>query len=175
MERAQYGAFAADLAILAFPPTRAMSIQARTSYVVARSITNMTRGQGPKILREVRALTKSELLQSTRKTARLGENAFSAKEGSNARVNKLMPHSEPAGPHSSFKFDIHTGKINGYETYDFNAFTGKWSPKLRFRGSGKPHGNVEPPFILEREVGKGPGATPIVPRKPQLWELPYGY
>ena len=66
-------------------------------------------------------------------------------------------------------------KVTGYETYKMHPITEKWYAELRFRGVGKPHGGWKPPFILEPQPGKGPGSVPVVPRKPETWELPYGY
>jgi hypothetical protein len=91
------------------------------------------------------------------------------------RTNKLRPNKNAEGPHTSFKIDPSSQRISGYETYDWNSITGIWSAVLRFRGMGKPHGNVHPPFILTRTPGKGPGSPPIVPTKPSLRELPNGY
>ena len=64
---------------------------------------------------------------------------------------------------------------SGYETYDTNPHTGQFTPEKRFRGEGGPHGNVDPPFVLERKPGKGPGSTPVVPRPATPGELPNGY
>ena len=88
--------------------------------------------------------------------------------------NKLAPARDAVGPHSSFRRDA-DGRVSHYETYDLNPHTGAWSASKRFRGSGKPHGGVEPPFVLERPTGKGTGARPNVPRTPEPWELPKGY
>ncbi len=89
----------------------------------------------------------------------------------NQRINKLKPHSEATGIHSSFKRNPNTGIVTGYETYELNPFTQKWVAKLRFRGVGSPHGGLTPPFILEREVGRGSGSKPIVPRILEEWEI----
>ena len=89
--------------------------------------------------------------------------------GGKPRVNKVGPHKDAQGPHTTFKTD-QKGKVTGYTTYDGNG-----NPVKRFRGEGKPHGGVEPPLVLEPKPGKGPGSPPKVPRKPKPDELPNGY
>ena len=96
------------------------------------------------------------------------------KEGTNRNPNKLAPDDNAVGPHSSFRRGP-DGRTTNYETYDRNPHTGQWGSSKRFRGEGKLHGGVEPPLILDRPVGKGPGSRPIVPRTPEAWELPNGY
>lgn len=92
-----------------------------------------------------------------------------------ARFSKLEPHKEAQGVHTSFKYNSTRSRINGYETYEKNTFTGEWDRVIRFRGEGKPHGGFNPPYILERSPGKNLGSRPKVPRKPEPWELPNGY
>jgi hypothetical protein len=87
-----------------------------------------------------------------------------------ARVNKVGPHPEAQGPHTSFKLDPTTGKVTGYTEFDAAG-----NPVKRFRGEGMPHGGAEPPFVLEPKRGKGPGSPPKVPRSPRPDELPKGY
>ena len=53
--------------------------------------------------------------------------------------------------------------------------TGKFVPVKRFRGQGKPHSNVKPPFIVEPRAGKGIGSPPNQARPTLPWELPKGY
>ena len=89
--------------------------------------------------------------------------------GGGPRVNKVGPHPEAQGPHTSFK-RAPTGKVTGYT--EFNA---AGNPVKRFRGEGKPHGGVDPPLVLEPKPGKGPGSPPKVPRAPHPDELPKGY
>ena len=86
------------------------------------------------------------------------------------RVNKLVPNPKARGPHTVFKRDPKTGKITGYTEYDPVG-----NPIKRFRGVGKPHGKLDPPFILEPRQGKSPGAPLKVPRPPRPDELPKGY
>jgi RHS repeat-associated protein len=74
-----------------------------------------------------------------------------------------------AGPHSVPKYD-ENGRVDDYTTFDEFGRAVR-----RFRGSGKPHGGVKPPLILEPKVGKGPGSPPRVPREPDECELPPGY
>ena len=69
-----------------------------------------------------------------------------------------------------FKRDAPTGRVTGYT--DFDALG---RPTKRFRGEGRPHGEAQPPFILEPRSGKGPGARPTRARKPRPDELPTGY
>jgi hypothetical protein len=85
------------------------------------------------------------------------------------RVNKLGPDPDAVGPHTRFKTD-QSGKVTGYTEFD-----GAGNAVKRFRGTGKPHGGQEPPFVLEPKPGKGPGAPPKVPRPPRADELPNGY
>lgn len=92
----------------------------------------------------------------------------------NPRVNRMEPVQDASGPHTSFKRN-QQGRVTGYETYDVNPNTGRFGAERRFRGEGGPHGGVEPPFILERAPGKGPGARPVVPRPARPEELPRGY
>lgn len=117
------------------------------------------------------------LLKSRAVTGKIFKsNTQSAKSAvAKSKISKLSPHPQSDGLHTSFKYCSRTGRINGYETYDYNPVQGNWSAKIRFRGTGKYHGGVKPPIILERYPSKGPGSTPIVPRKPNSWELPYGY
>jgi RHS repeat-associated protein len=81
-------------------------------------------------------------------------------------VNKVQPLPN-AGPHTGFKRDPETGKITGYTEFDAagNAIR-------RFRGTGKPHGGVDPPLILEPAPGKGPGAPLNRARPAEPGEIP---
>ncbi len=84
----------------------------------------------------------------------------------------LVPDDNAAGPHSSFRRD-RSGQVSNYETYEQkNPKTGKWSPELRYRGSGRPHGGVKPPLVLEKKPGAGLGAKPSVPRPARPGEIP---
>ncbi len=85
--------------------------------------------------------------------------------------NKLGPDPNATGPHSTYRV-APNGTIQNYETYEQNPATGTYDPLLRYRGTGKPHGGVEPPLILERPAGKGPGSTPNVPRPALPSEIP---
>lgn len=87
-----------------------------------------------------------------------------------ARTNKLRPDPNAEGPHTQFKTDPQTGKVTGYTEFDKSG-----NPVKRFRGQGIPHGGMEPPFVLEPKLGKGPGSPPKVPRQPRPDELPKGY
>jgi len=82
---------------------------------------------------------------------------------------KVTPNPDAEGPHTVFKTDD-TGTVTGYTTYDSNG-----NPVKRFRGSGRQHGGVDPPLVLEPKRGKGPGSPPKVPRKPHPDETPRGY
>jgi len=87
---------------------------------------------------------------------------------------RLQSNPQATGPHSTFRYN-QQGQVQNYETYyERNPVTGLYVPTMRFRGEGKPHGGVEPPFILERAPGKGPGATPSVPRPALPSEIPGG-
>gem|GEM_PF-3203187 len=89
---------------------------------------------------------------------------------SKARVNKLGPDPNALGAHTRFKRDPSTGRVSGYTSFDAHG-----NPVIRFRGSGRPHGGIEPPHILQPKPGKGPGAPLKVPRLPRPDELPRGY
>ena len=91
-----------------------------------------------------------------------------ARAAGRPRVHKVGPHPEADGPHTSVK--TNQGKVTGYTTYDATG-----NPVKRFRGEGRPHGDVEPPLVLEPKLGKGPGSPPKVPRKPRADELPRGH
>ena len=68
--------------------------------------------------------------------------------GGGGRVNKVQPV-EGAGPHTGFKRDPQTSKITGYTEFDAAG-----NPVKRFRLDGKPHGGVDPPYVLEPKRGK---------------------
>ncbi|HYV44007.1 MAG TPA: polymorphic toxin type 24 domain-containing protein [Myxococcaceae bacterium] len=112
------------------------------------------------------------VLREAEATAAAGTSVeeLSGAAGGPARVNKVGPHPEAQGSHTSFKRDPTTGKVTGYTELDSAG-----NPVKRFRGEGKPHGGVEPPFVLEPKPGKGPGSPPKVPRTPRPDELPKGY
>lgn len=84
----------------------------------------------------------------------------------NAKVNKVQPVPDAVGPHSVPKRDPQ-GRVKDYTEFDKDGNAVK-----RFRRDGKPHGGMNPPFILEPKPGKGPGAVPKVPRQPRPDELP---
>lgn len=86
--------------------------------------------------------------------------------------NRLVPDSDATGPHSTFRRDPETGATQNYETYQYNERTGKFARVLRFRGQGKPHGNMPTPYVLELE--KGLGSRPSVPRSALPRETPKG-
>jgi RHS repeat-associated protein len=94
---------------------------------------------------------------------------LAAKGRQSSRLNTLSPEAGALGAHTVFKTDA-AGRVSGYTTFDVDGNATK-----RFRGSGRPHGGVEPPLILEPKAGKGPGSRPKVPRKPREDELPRGY
>ena len=90
-----------------------------------------------------------------------------AKRTPKPRVKKLGPQSD--APHTVFKRGP-DGRVSGYTVFNAAGY-----PVKRFRGTGKPHGGLEPPFILEPRANKGPGSAPVVPRPPTRNELPPGY
>lgn len=94
--------------------------------------------------------------------------------GTNRNPNKLGPLPDAIGEHSTSRRGP-DGIVTNYEVYDLNPVTGLFGAKKRFRGVGKPHNGVDPPFVLERAPGKGPGSTPSTVRAPEPWELPGGY
>ena len=57
------------------------------------------------------------------------------------------------GAHTMFKRGSRGGRVTGYTEFDALG-----RPTRRFRGEGRPHGEADPPFILEPRAGKGPGA-----------------
>jgi Bacterial toxin 24 len=83
------------------------------------------------------------------------------------RTIKVGPDPAAEGAHSVPKPASAGGAKNGYTEYDKNG-----NPQKRYRGSGRPHGGVDPPYILEPKAGKGPGAKPIVPRPATPEEIP---
>jgi len=85
------------------------------------------------------------------------------------RVDKLEPHPEAEGPHTSFRRDD-SGRVDKYTEFDEHG-----NPCKRFRGTGGPHGGQNPPIIYDPERGKGPGSTPKRARPPRPDELPPGY
>jgi hypothetical protein len=90
-----------------------------------------------------------------------------------ATDNPLGPDPNATGPHSTYRV-APDGSIQNYETYQQNPRTGTYDPVLRYRGTGAPHGGVEPPLILEPRAGKGLGSTPVVPRPALPGEIPGG-
>jgi RHS repeat-associated protein len=86
-------------------------------------------------------------------------------------ADPLRPDPNAEGPHSTFRRDS-SGQVQHYETYEQNEKTGKYDPKLRFRGVGKPHGGVKTPLVLEREPGKGAGSVPNRARPALPNEIP---
>jgi hypothetical protein len=56
--------------------------------------------------------------------------------------NKLEPHPEAVGPHSTFKRDPRTGKVTNYETYQRQTNPldpSPWTMEKRYDGAGGPH------------------------------------
>jgi hypothetical protein len=56
--------------------------------------------------------------------------------------NKLEPHPEAAGPHSTFKRDPNTGKVTNYETYQKQTNPknpSPWELQKRYDGAGGGH------------------------------------
>jgi hypothetical protein len=86
-------------------------------------------------------------------------------------ANQLEPDPQATGRHSTFRHSP-DGTIRNYETYDCNSRTNKYGAVIRYRGDGKEHGKVEPPFVLERKAGKGPGSTPTQARPALPEEIP---
>ena len=97
-----------------------------------------------------------------------GVRRFHADETGSARVVRVQGDPDALGPHSVFKRDA-SGRVNGYTTYGEDGRAVK-----RFRGTGRPHGGMDPPIIYEPRPGKI-GGRPVVPRAPEAWELPAGY
>ncbi len=86
------------------------------------------------------------------------------KPGVNVRqnLNKLEPHPDAVGPHSSFKRG-QDGKVSGYETYKSSHPRDpvRWRPEKRVDVSGRPHYNkatgkdVPTPHVQGRDVPGG--------------------
>jgi Bacterial toxin 24 len=86
-------------------------------------------------------------------------------------ANQLEPNPQATGKHSTFRRSP-DGTIRNYETHDYNSRTGKFGAAIRYRGDGKEHNKVKPPFVLERKAGKGPGSTPSEARPARPDEIP---
>jgi hypothetical protein len=99
-----------------------------------------------------------------------GSQGTAPAAGGGVRVNKVDPHPEAQGPHTSFKRDPTTGKVTGYTEFDAAG-----NPVKRFRGEGKPHGGIEPPLVLERAPGKNPPSPLNRARPANSDELPKDY
>ena len=84
-----------------------------------------------------------------------------------SRTHKVAPDPNAAGAHTAFKRDPRTGNVSGYTEFDAEG-----NPVKRFRAEGKSHGGVEPPLILERQRGKGPGAPLNRARPANADEIP---
>jgi YD repeat-containing protein len=80
------------------------------------------------------------------------------------RKNKVRPDKSAQGPYAGIKRDPKTGKITNYTVYDANG-----RPVKRYRGSGRTHGKIKPPLVLEP---KKKGAKPVVPRPARKNEIP---
>jgi Bacterial toxin 24 len=85
--------------------------------------------------------------------------------------NMLEPDPQAIDRHSTFRRSP-DGTIHNYETYEKNSRTGKYDRVLRYRGNGKEHAKVKPPFVLERKASKGPGSTPTQARPARPEEIP---
>ena len=81
-------------------------------------------------------------------------------------TDRMKPDPNAAAPHPTFR-RAPDGSIQNYQTWEQNPVTRQFSPVLRHRGSGAPHGQVQPPLVLEGRTGKEakaaraitPGAT----------------
>jgi hypothetical protein len=85
--------------------------------------------------------------------------------------NPLEPIPGAVGPHSTFR-RAPDGPIHHYETYEENPKTGTFERVLRYRGTGKEHGKVRTPYVMEPSPGKGPGSPPKVARPALPHEIP---
>lgn len=84
-----------------------------------------------------------------------------AQYGINKKLNKVGPHPDAAGPHTSFITDSPGGTITGYTTFD-----GSGNAIKRFRNSGKPHGGVEPPLVYQKKPGERGANAPLKRARP---------
>ena len=92
--------------------------------------------------------------------------------GGGRGANFYRPDPDAAGaPHTVFRTNRQTGRIENYETFDPLGLSGG---NKRFRGSGTPHGGVEPPLVLEPRSGH-PGGRPSRARPARTDELPLGF
>jgi len=86
--------------------------------------------------------------------------------------NKLRPHPAAEGaPHTTFRRNPQTGRIEHYQTFDPEGTAGG---NKRFRGTGKDHGGVHTPLVVEPRPGH-PGGTPNRARPARPGELPNGF
>jgi RHS repeat-associated protein len=85
-----------------------------------------------------------------------------------SRGSNVAPDPNAQGPHSVAKRDPATGKVTGYTTYDASG-----KPTSRYRATGKPHGKVNPPLVLEPKPGKGPGGSLEKARPARPEEIPH--
>jgi RHS repeat-associated protein len=84
-----------------------------------------------------------------------------------SRGNNVTPDPNAQGPHSVAKRDPATGKVTGYTTYDANG-----KATSRYRATGKPHGGVNPPLVLEPNRGKEAGSPLNRARPARPEEIP---
>jgi RHS repeat-associated protein len=92
--------------------------------------------------------------------------------GSGRGRNHFRPAPEAEGrPHTMFRRNPSTDRIENYQTYDAAGAAGG---NRRFRGTGRPHGGVEPPLVLEPRSGR-PGGRPSRARPARPDELPRGF
>ena len=119
--------------------------------------------------------------------ARSADNAADAAKGADNAADAARPgggggggrnrnHLRPdprAGdaPHTVFRTNPETGRIENYQTFDPHGQVGG---NKRFRGTGKTHSGVEPPLVLEPPRGH-PRGNPTRSRPARPDELPRGF
>ena len=79
--------------------------------------------------------------------------------GGGRHANDMKPDPNAAGDHTIYRRD-ESGRVSAYQTFYRNEQnpTG-WQPGPRFRGTGKPHGGIEPPLYYPTGGGKAFPAT----------------
>lgn len=101
----------------------------------------------------------------------LGGDAARGAGGGGRGANHLAPHPDAEGPHTSFRRNPETNRIEHYQTFDSEGTAGG---NKRFRGTGRPHGGVDPPLVLEPKPGH-PGRRPNRARPAKPEERPRGF
>jgi RHS repeat-associated protein len=100
-----------------------------------------------------------------------GTMSAGVRSGRGRSASFFRPHQDAAGPHTVFRRNPLSGRIEHYQTFDEAGVAGG---NRRFRGTGSAHGGLEAPLVLVPRPGH-PGGRPYRARVPEPWEYPAGF